>query len=571
MKAISIIIITIIFLCFAGNAFAQDFYPTTIASLTSEVTLHGSGTISGLKEGENVKFQTLTFQESSFQNVNILKEELYINGKTISPEHSLDEFDNKYVTFTIPYNGNFEYELSAQVQTSSLVYKMTDYNITSDFPDNIKIFLNKSEKVESNSNEIRTIVQSKFPNNSFLETLNDTVFWVNDYVEYTSENDFQKYYLLQRSAIETLIDKKGVCDEFANLGAAILRAKGIPTKLAIGITFDGKSWGNHAWLNVFHKDFGWIPSDPTFRESGFVDATHIQIGSFEDVSQSLAKASFPSTTNVNFQTQTIPDVKIINTEYFNEVTISTDSSELKTNQWNIVPIKIKNNTNSTVTAPIAIKESYNEIFFDEKTKAVILEPHQEKVVEFKIYPNISLDPTQIAKGTITFHSLDAPYSKEFTISPAPKKDNGEVIVKDITPITTQETMQVEIKIANYSTADSKVKITISTTDTNNNWEETIPAFYEETIEKEVSFKETLYTVKVETQNQIYTQLISPSQQKIDIIEIPHETVVVQKINTENKLNTIQSLIERPEIIVFALMPAIAIVLLGLFAVKKRYV
>ncbi|MDD1475246.1 transglutaminase-like domain-containing protein, partial [Dolichospermum sp. ST_sed4] len=102
-------------------------------------------------------------------------------------------------------------------------------------------------------------------------------------------NEFNKYYLQQKSAIDTLLDKKGVCDEFANMAAAMLRAKKIPTRIVMGITYDGQIWGNHAWIEVYHQPKGWIPSDPTFREAGFVDATHIKIASFDDVTKSNAK------------------------------------------------------------------------------------------------------------------------------------------------------------------------------------------------------------------------------------------------------------------------------------------
>ena len=108
-----------------------------------------------------------------------------------------------------------------------------------------------------------------------------------------------------------LKERKGVCDEFSNLGAAILRARGIPTRMVIGVTFDGINWGNHAWIEVLQPDLGWIPSDPTFREAGYVDGTHIKMGSFNDVTLGVAKAILPSNAQVVFDDPTLPEVNII--------------------------------------------------------------------------------------------------------------------------------------------------------------------------------------------------------------------------------------------------------------------
>ena len=287
MRKIIFILLIILVLSIVS---AEEFYPTTIAGLKTEVRLHGFGTISGLKDGEDLSFQTITFPDSSFQKTKVIRELLYIDGKTIFPTYTLDEFDNKQVNFKIPYNGDFTYELVAEINTTALLHEMTDYNL-GNIDDDVANFLKSSEKVESDSTQILTLTKNKLQSNSFFDSLTNTIFWVNDYVKYAEGAEFNQYYLMQKSAVDTLLEKKGVCDEFSNLAAAMLRAKGIPTRLAIGITYDGHEWGNHAWLEVYHNEFGWIPSDPTFREAGFVDATHIRLGSFSDVSQSVAKAS----------------------------------------------------------------------------------------------------------------------------------------------------------------------------------------------------------------------------------------------------------------------------------------
>ena len=570
-QALSILLLLLLI----GFVLAEDtnFYPTTIGELESEVKLTGHGTISGLKSGEEVKFQTLTFQESEFQKVVMKTQALYINGKTISPKYVLDEFNNKYVSFVIKENGEFNYELTADIITDSLIFELTDYNI-GEAPANVELYTAPSEKVESGSTEITTLSKNKLLSNSFLSSLNKTVLWVNDYVEYAQGEEFQKYYLLQRSAIETLISKKGVCDEFANLSAAMLRAKGIPTRLAIGITFDGKEWGNHAWIEVYHKNFGWIPSDPTFREAGFVDATHIKMGAFSDVSLSLAKAYFPSTANVTFYTQTLPEVKINAKKYFGGIEITSENQELTANTWNEIKIKIKNITKSAMTAPISIKETYSELIIQDKKKSILINPGETKEILFKIFPKITLNENQQAKGSITFNSLAEPYSLDFIINPGNYAGSGEVIVKDITPIAHEGTLQIQVITTNYYAEEKQIDINILGGTTKTTTQVTLPGFSSKTTLTEIDeYKEDAYYVTVKTPTSIFSQVIVPEKQKIIISPKPleSETVVEQKIEHENKQSVADTISENPIIVVIALLLGVGVMLFGLIWVNKRYV
>ncbi len=108
---------------------AQDLYPTTIGESLSEITLRGSGNINGLKTGEEVKFQTLTFQNTQYQEIQTIKEELFINDKIIKPTYSYDEFDNKYVNFLIKENGDFNYHITVTIKRISIIHEIEDYNV----------------------------------------------------------------------------------------------------------------------------------------------------------------------------------------------------------------------------------------------------------------------------------------------------------------------------------------------------------------------------------------------------------------------------------------------------------
>lgn len=71
---------------------------------------------------------------------------------------------------------------------------------------------------------------------------------------------------------EVLASRRGVCQDFAHLAIAGLRAMGIPTRYVSGYLLTlpppGKvklrgSDASHAWISVFLPEFGWIDFDPT--------------------------------------------------------------------------------------------------------------------------------------------------------------------------------------------------------------------------------------------------------------------------------------------------------------------
>jgi hypothetical protein len=564
-------ILIILLLIITNFCLAQTFYPTTINELDITVRIFGFGNISGLKSGQEVSFQTLTFQETEYQEVEIITESLYTKNNIFKPQNVFDEFENKYVKFLITENGDFNYEIIAKVKTKALLYEIEEIEM-GNYPKQLQEYVKRSRLIESDSTEIKTIVKNKFTSNHFLETLNEIIFWTNDYVDYAEGDDFQYYYLLQKSGLDTLLSKKGVCDEFSNLAASLLRAKNIPTRIATGPTFDGREWGHHAWIEVYHEKNGWIPSDPTFRESGFVDGTHIKLGSFLDISQSQAKAIFPSNVEMTFQTQTLPEIEINSKKFFSHVGLKWEEKELIANQWNEINLEITNKTNGQLTVPIKIQESYDtkefyeknksNIFFYEKTKSIILEGGEKNTILFKVYPKINLESNQLAKGSLTFNSLAEPFIIDFEIHPGEEINDGEIILKDITPINTANNMIFEMNFSNNTNKKGIVNIFVNN---DNNFDYKLEPFEKVWLRKEVKIEDKDYVLEIITPTKIYTQTIVPVA-RTTIVETPRETTIVQQISNDSEIGL--SLIE---IIIFALLPIVAIALLLIFATKKRYV
>lgn len=67
-----------------------------------------------------------------------------------------------------------------------------------------------------------------------------------------------------RTLAEIIQQGGGECGDFTTLFVNLMRYKGIPARHNIGVWVNG---GYHVWPDFYHEDYGWIPVDPTFKNS----------------------------------------------------------------------------------------------------------------------------------------------------------------------------------------------------------------------------------------------------------------------------------------------------------------
>ncbi len=65
-------------------------------------------------------------------------------------------------------------------------------------------------------------------------------------------------------AVATLESKAGDCTEHSVLLSALLRARGVPTRLVDGVVVDQTRAGYHEWVEVWLEGEGFVAADPTF-------------------------------------------------------------------------------------------------------------------------------------------------------------------------------------------------------------------------------------------------------------------------------------------------------------------
>ena len=100
---------------------------------------------------------------------------------------------------------------------------------------------------------------------------------VNETLVYDHESVAQSFvYALKTSDI--FARKKGVCQHFANLFAALARGMGIPTRMVVGyVTTENGKYGAHAWNEIEITDGVWRPLEPQAKDLSYTAATYFPI------------------------------------------------------------------------------------------------------------------------------------------------------------------------------------------------------------------------------------------------------------------------------------------------------
>ncbi len=151
-------------------------------------------------------------------------------------------------------------------------------------PEEIKLYLQPTGLVQSSDRSIADCAAKLTVSSVKQFTAVDAILnFVNDHIHY--EASPRSY-----DALESLRTGRGNCQNYAHLAVALLRASGIPARVAVGLTLKNK-WkiptgngqyivqsmgeGFHAWVEVWFPDLGWLPYDPQ-QSKQFTSTRHIK-------------------------------------------------------------------------------------------------------------------------------------------------------------------------------------------------------------------------------------------------------------------------------------------------------
>ncbi|MGE0793110.1 MAG: transglutaminase-like domain-containing protein [Candidatus Woesearchaeota archaeon] len=182
-------------------------------------------------------------------------------------------------------------------------------------------------------------------------------------------------------------NKVGACDEYTNLFISLNRELGIPARFVSGIAYTSSelidvNWGNHAWAEIYFPGFGWVPFDVTYKQFGFIDATHIFLN--KDVDGSIPSVYY-SGQGISFDFE--PNQLVFKTDVLNmgklqeditTIELSVQENFVGFNSYNLIKAKISNPTNYYLIQSINLANTQGLEFLDSTNKIIFLKPKQQK-------------------------------------------------------------------------------------------------------------------------------------------------------------------------------------------------
>lgn len=136
------------------------------------------------------------------------------------------------------------------------------------WPDSVARYLEPTALIQSGDPRIKAIADTLFTGD---ETLAIDV--IRKALEFSKNHlTFDQSLAMELGAgrcttlpVDSILDRrKGTCSEYTNLFIALMRHKGIPTRMAVGYIYmpQHNIEGSHAWAECYLKNYGWFTVDP---------------------------------------------------------------------------------------------------------------------------------------------------------------------------------------------------------------------------------------------------------------------------------------------------------------------
>lgn len=154
-----------------------------------------------------------------------------------------------------------------------------------DIPDDVAQYTLPTAKIDSDNELIKELAFELSAGHTEAFALTSHVaHWVSTHIAYNLSTLTEA---VSQPASWVLDNRVGVCDEISSLYIALLRSLGIPARFVFGLSYssiDGASedWGPHGWVEVYFPEWGWVAFDPTYNQYGWIDGSHIRLGSTAD-------------------------------------------------------------------------------------------------------------------------------------------------------------------------------------------------------------------------------------------------------------------------------------------------
>ncbi len=337
-------------------------------SLTIDLGI--SGNVS-FNKASKLTASLFLFPSSDSQTVKFIE-------KTSNPSAMIRQDDDKIVYEWLSVD-NAEFGLNSKVTTK--VKKLGSEKVP--FPPKITEYFEyttPSEYIDSDNPDIRKkaneIVAGETDSIKAVTLIGK---FVNSYIEYDKD-----YIPVIKKASWVYQNKRGVCDEYANLFIAMTRAIGIPARYISGVAYSNiyDGFGNHAWAEVYIPGHGWIPFDPTYGQYGWVDATHVALSKTKDTVSSITY-SFSSNAEIDAKPLVIK-AQVSQKDKKFEQGISMNIRLLKNNVKvrSYIPLEVEIKNTNNYYSPVSIYLTKSSGVYGSNSQEIILSPGEIKKIFF---------------------------------------------------------------------------------------------------------------------------------------------------------------------------------------------
>ena len=134
-------------------------------------------------------------------------------------------------------------------------------------------FLRETDLTKPCKNIERISIDAKKSNKNQIEFAHELNLIVSNSINYESGST-----TTSTSSEDALIQKKGVCQDFAHILISLARLNNIPARYINGFLLEDLNSGEnstHAWVEIYIDDLGWVGFDPSHKKC--IDEKYIRI------------------------------------------------------------------------------------------------------------------------------------------------------------------------------------------------------------------------------------------------------------------------------------------------------
>ena len=390
-------IIYIVMMLVLASLVLAEIDPLDYEELQLRTVLHGKVSINPTKTSYFVNEAVVDLQW--VPDITYRQEVLHIET---DPVATIDE--NVNFVWKNPTETELEFEVITGTKERNQfleVYEKVDFpmqDVESDLFEYVK-----ASNISDITPEIRDLASGLVADE---DDLYHAVFNIAEWISENIEYDYDYLTALTSLTAETsqtaswvLENKIGVCDEISTLFISLCRSVGIPTRFVSGISYTNvgdapETWGPHGWAEVYFPGTGWVPFDATYKEFGYLDATHIKLADSIDA-QGASMHFSASGKNINIESKGITtETQIIGKGDFLKPLVTLEADIYRGNvgfgSCNMVTVTIKNNQRYYVPITLKVGKPEEIVIVGKEEQSLLLEPFEERKTYFIVKINHSL-------------------------------------------------------------------------------------------------------------------------------------------------------------------------------------